>query len=106
MATAFSCAADSLPLSLVIVCNYCLIGNNISIKATSTRGCCLFGIFLVGANDDISYTTFLNVKSKEIFLWKHIESEKIKDYVYLKDELAATVFTVNGIVIDGKRGLF
>ena len=44
--------------------------------------------------------------SKEILIWKHIESEKIQDYVYLKNELIAMGFTINGITIDGKRGLF
>ena len=41
-----------------------------------------------------------------MLLWKHIESEKIKDYVYLKDELIAMGFNINGIIIDGMRGLF
>ena len=47
-----------------------------------------------------------DILTKEILIWKHIESEQIKDYVYLKDELITMGFTVNGIVIDGKRGLF
>ena len=34
---------------------------------------------------------------------KQIESEKIKDYVSLKDELLALEFTINGIVIDGSK---
>ena len=35
-----------------------------------------------------------------------IESETIKDYAYLKNELQNKGFSVKGIVIDGKRGLF
>ncbi|WP_415407298.1 hypothetical protein ACLHDG_01870 [Sulfurovum sp. CS9] len=47
---------------------------------------------------------FKDLITKEVLIWKHIESEKSKDYVYLKDELIAMGFTVNGIIIDGKRG--
>ena len=39
-------------------------------------------------------------------IWKHIESEQLKDYIYLKDELLAMGFAINGITVDGKRGLF
>ena len=44
--------------------------------------------------------------SNEILIWKHIESEQISDYVYLKDELTAMGFIINGVTVDGKRGLF
>lgn len=44
--------------------------------------------------------------TNEILIWKHIESEQIKDYIYLKDELISIGFTINGITVDGKRGLF
>ena len=44
--------------------------------------------------------------TNKILIWKHIESEQIKDYIYLKDELISMGFTINGITVDGKRGLF
>ena len=44
--------------------------------------------------------------SKEILIWKHIQSETIKDYKYLLLELLALGYTVNSITIDGKRGLY
>ena len=35
--------------------------------------------------------------TNKILIWKHIESEEIKDYVYLKDELISMGFTINSI---------
>lgn len=56
--------------------------------------------------DKFGVLVFKDIITKEILIWKHIESERINDYVYLKDELIAIGFSINGIVIDGKRGLF
>ena len=39
-------------------------------------------------------------------MWKYIESETIKDYTYLTNELQDKGFIVKGVVIDDKRGLF
>ena len=44
--------------------------------------------------------------SNEILIWKHIETEQIKDYKYLIDKLIDKSFTVLGVIVDGKRGLF
>ncbi len=44
--------------------------------------------------------------SKEILIWKHIQSETIKDYKHLLSELLVLGYTVNSITIDGKRGLY
>ena len=44
--------------------------------------------------------------TNEILIWKHIETEQIKDYKYLIDELIDKGFTIQGVVVDGKRGLF
>ncbi len=49
---------------------------------------------------------YKDILSKEILIWKHIESETVKDYNYLKHELLLSGFTIKGVVIDGKRGLF
>jgi len=37
--------------------------------------------------DKLGTLVFKDVVSKEILIWKHIESETIKDYKYLKEEL-------------------
>jgi len=39
-------------------------------------------------------------------IWKHIQSETIKDYKYLLSELIDLGYTINSITIDGKRGLY
>ena len=56
--------------------------------------------------DKFGVLVFKDVIRKEILIWKHIESETIKDYIYLKNELQSKGFTIKGVVIDGKRGLF
>jgi len=37
--------------------------------------------------DKIGTLVFKDADSKEILMWKHIESEVVKDYRYLKEEL-------------------
>ena len=44
--------------------------------------------------------------TKEVLVWKHIQSETIKDYKYLLSELIELGYTINSITIDGKRGLY
>lgn len=44
--------------------------------------------------------------SKEVLVWKHIESETLKSYKYLLKELLELGYTINSITIDGKRGLY
>jgi len=39
---------------------------------------------------------------KEILIWKHIESELVKDYQYLKDELIALGYMTQSATLDGK----
>jgi len=56
--------------------------------------------------DKFGVLVFKDVVSKDILIWKHIESETIRDYTHLKNELLRKGFTIKGIVIDGKRGLF
>ena len=38
--------------------------------------------------------------SKEILIWKHIQSETIKDYKQLLSELLVLGYTINSITID------
>ena len=49
---------------------------------------------------------FKDNESKEILIWKHIESEIVKDYRYLKEELIALGYTIQSATLDGKRGLY
>ncbi|CAA6814761.1 MAG: Unknown protein, partial [uncultured Campylobacterales bacterium] len=37
--------------------------------------------------DKLGTLVFKDVESKEILIWKHIESETVEDYRYLKEEL-------------------
>jgi len=56
--------------------------------------------------DKFGVLVFKDAISREILTWKHIETEQIKDYTYLVDQLLEKGFTINGVVVDGKRGLF
>ena len=60
-----------------------------------------------GKRKDILGTlVFKDAVSKEILIWKHIESEVVKDYRYLKEELIATGYIIVSVTLDGKRGLY
>ena len=48
----------------------------------------------------------LSHKSKEILIWKHIESETVQDYIYLNGELLILRYTIQSATLDGKRGLY
>jgi len=48
---------------------------------------------------------YKDVETKEILIWKHIESETVKDYKYLKEELLLLGYTIQSATLDGKRGL-
>lgn len=49
---------------------------------------------------------FKDADSKEILIWKHIQSEKIDDYKYLLQELINLGYKIKSITIDGKRGSY
>lgn len=40
-----------------------------------------------------------------MLIWKHIDSELVKDYKQLLDTLEELGYTIKAIIIDGKRGL-
>jgi len=56
--------------------------------------------------DKLGTLVFKDNESKEILIWKHIESEIVKDYRYLKEELLARGYTITSATLDGKRGLY
>ena len=49
---------------------------------------------------------FKDVESKEIIIWKHIDSETVKEYIYLKNELLRLGYTIISVTLDGKRVLY
>lgn len=49
---------------------------------------------------------FKDSLSKEVLIWKHIQSETLKSYKYLLKELLELGYSINSITIDGKRGLY
>jgi len=55
--------------------------------------------------DKLGTLVFKDVESKEILIWKHIESEIVQDYRYLKEELLRLGYTIQSATLDGKRGL-
>jgi len=43
---------------------------------------------------------------KEVIIWKHIDSETVYEYKQLIYKLQMIGYTIKGIIIDGKRGLY
>jgi len=56
--------------------------------------------------DKLGTLVFKDSLSKEVLIWKHIQSETLKSYKYLLKELLELGYTINSITIDGKRGLY
>ena len=56
--------------------------------------------------DKLGTLVFKDSITKEVLIWKHIQSETIKDYKHLLSELLTLGYTINSITIDGKRGLY
>jgi hypothetical protein len=56
--------------------------------------------------DKLGTLVFKDSISKEVLIWKHIQSETLKDYKHLLSELLVLGYTINSITIDGKRGLY
>lgn len=56
--------------------------------------------------DKLGTLVFKDADTKEVLIWKHIQSEKILDYKYLLQELLVLGYKIKSITIDGKRGLY
>jgi len=58
--------------------------------------------------DKLGTLVFKDSLSKEVLIWKHIQSETLKDYKSLLSSLIELGYTVNSITIEGngKRGLY
>lgn len=48
---------------------------------------------------------FRDILKKENLIWKHIEKEKVEDYLQLKLFLEKKGYVIQGVVIDGKQGV-
>lgn len=55
--------------------------------------------------DKLDALVFKDLESKEILIWKYIESEITQDYRYLKEELLRLKYTITSVTLDSKRGL-
>ena len=56
--------------------------------------------------DKLGTLVFKDNESKEILIWKHIQSETVQDYRYLKEVLIELGYTIQSTTLDGKRGLY
>lgn len=55
--------------------------------------------------DKLGTLVFKDDITKEILLWKHIETEKQIHYIHLRDQLLELGYSILSVTIDGKRGL-
>lgn len=55
--------------------------------------------------DKLGTLVFQDHDTKEILIWKHIQTEKVADYKYLLKELLALGYIILSVTIDGKRGV-
>ena len=62
-------------------------------------------VFYGKRKDRLGTLVFKDNESKEILIWKHIESEVVQDYKFLKEELVSLGYTIESVTLDGKRGL-
>ncbi len=56
--------------------------------------------------DKLGTLVFKDILFKEILIWKHVQSELVKDYKQLLQRLLDYGYVAKAIIIDGKRGLF
>jgi len=56
--------------------------------------------------DKIGTLVFKGILSKEVLLWKHVQSELEKDYKHLLYRLLDLKYDIQAVIIDGKRGLY
>ncbi len=68
------------------------------------------GVPLEGIRSEHSFFTmpfgYKDILSKEVLLWKHVQSEFGKDYKQLLYRLIDLGYNVQAVIIDAKRGLY
>ncbi len=57
-------------------------------------------------SDKLGTLVFKDITQTEVLIWKHIDSETIFDYKQLLQTLLDLGYTIEAIIIDGKRGLY
>ncbi len=57
-------------------------------------------------SDKLGTLVFKDITQSEVLIWKHVDSETIFDYKQLLQELLDLGYTIQAIIIDGKRGLY
>lgn len=57
-------------------------------------------------SDKLGTLVFKDIIQREVLIWKHIDSETIFDYKQLLQTLLDLDYTIQAIIIDGKRGLY
>ncbi len=57
-------------------------------------------------SDKLGTLVFKDITKTEVLIWKHIDSETIFDYKQLLQTLLDLGYTIEAIIIDGKRGLY
>lgn len=55
--------------------------------------------------DKLGTLVFKDDITKEILLWKHIETERQIHYIHLRDQLLELGYTILSVTIDGRKGL-
>jgi len=61
--------------------------------------------FYAKRKDKIGTLIFKDTKQKEVLIWKHIQSETVKEYKALKQQLEKLGYIIKSVTFDGKRGL-
>jgi len=61
--------------------------------------------FYAKRKDKLGTLVFFDSTQKEVLLWKHIQSETVKEYKDLKQQLENLGYTIQSVTFDGKRGL-
>ncbi len=56
--------------------------------------------------DKLGTLVFKDIIETEVLIWKHIENETVADYKQLLQTLLDLGYTIQAIIIDGRRGLY
>lgn len=77
-------------------------------KRNPRKVCCVCDATFVGKkknNNQKGVLVFRDSWEKENLIWKHVKTEKKEDYLQLKLFLEEKGYDIQGVVIDGKRGV-
>ncbi len=60
--------------------------------------------FYAKRKDKIRTLVFKDTYQNEVLIWKHIQTETVKEYKDLKQKLKELGYTIKSVTFDGKRG--